>query len=150
MKILILNGPNLNMLGMREKSVYGDFTYSKLCEAVERKCVESGASSEFFQSNHEGELVDRVHTIDYDAVVINAGALTHYSYSIRDALELFRGLKIEVHISNIFAREEFRSKSVISPVCTGTIAGLGLHGYLLAIEYAVSHFDPLADREATK
>ncbi|HPJ32952.1 type II 3-dehydroquinate dehydratase [Mesotoga prima] len=150
MKILILNGPNLNMLGMREKSLYGSFTYSELSEAIERKCLESGASSELFQSNHEGDLIERIHNIDYDAIVINAGALTHYSYSLRDALELFKGIKIEVHISNIFAREEFRSKSVISPVCSGTIAGLGLNGYLLAIEYAVSHLKSLTDREATE
>ena len=113
------------------KVLYGSFTYSELSEAIERKCLESGASSELFQSNHEGDLIERIHNIDYDAIVINAGALTHYSYSLRDALELFRGIKIEVHISNIFARERVRSKSVISPVCSGTIAGLGLNGYLL-------------------
>ena len=150
MKILVLNGPNLNMLGSREKSIYGGFTYDELREAIERKCLEKGAVADLFQSNHEGDLVDRIQRIDYDAVIINAGALTHYSYSLRDALELFKGLKIEVHISNIFAREKFRSRSVISPVCKGTIAGLGLQGYLLAIEYAVSNLHSSADWEAVE
>jgi 3-dehydroquinate dehydratase-2 len=137
MKVLIMNGPNLNMLGKRDSSVYGDQSYDDLCNVLTNFCETAGIDCELFHSNHEGDLVDRIQRLDFDAVVINPGALTHYSYSLRDALEIFSGPKIEVHISNISAREAFRNKSVISPVCTGTIAGLGIKGYILAIEYLV-------------
>jgi 3-dehydroquinate dehydratase-2 len=135
MKILVINGPNLSMLGKRKSDIYGVLSYQDLIDIIKARALGLGVECEFFQSNHEGELIDRIHGLDFDALVINPGALTHYSYALRDALEIFTGPKVEVHISNIHAREAFRNRSVVSPVCTGTIAGLGFTGYLLAIEF---------------
>ncbi len=134
--ILIINGPNLNLLGEREPNVYGDVSYSSLCSEIEKKAKEIGFSNtEFFQSNHEGEIIDAIHKarLDKSGIIINAGAYTHYSYAIRDAISAVNIPVVEVHISNVHAREEFRQKSVISPVCDGTIFGFGTKGYILAL-----------------
>ncbi len=137
MRILVINGPNLNFLGIREKGIYGTQDYSYLLKLLEEKAKEKKLELETFQSNCEGEIIDRLQKAYYDQVdgiIINPGAYTHYSYAIRDALSSLTIPKIEVHISNIHQREEFRHTSVTAPVCTGQIAGLGLQGYLLAIE----------------
>jgi 3-dehydroquinate dehydratase-2 len=137
MKILVLNGPNLNFLGIREKGIYGTQDYNYLLELLEKKAVQSEIIIETFQSNSEGEIIDRIQKAyhdEIDGIVINPGAYTHYSYAIRDALASIAAPKIEVHISNIHQREEFRHTSVTAAVCTGQIAGLGLQGYLLAVD----------------
>ena len=123
------------MLGKRDKSVYGSFAYDDLVKMIEDWSRENNVEVEVFQSNHEGEIVDRLHRLDFDGLVINPGAFTHYSYAIRDALEIVRVPKVEVHISNIHRREEFRRKSVTAEVCDGQISGLGVYGYILALEY---------------
>ena len=135
--ILVINGPNMNMLGKRDKKHYGDMTYQELVSKIKSWGVERGVDIEVFQSNHEGEIVDRIQKMDYEGLIINPGAFTHYSYSIRDALEIVRVPKVEVHISNIYAREEFRKRSVIAPVCDGQISGLGFLSYILALEYVL-------------
>ncbi len=137
MKILVLNGPNLNFLGIRERGIYGTQDYNYLLELLEKKAVQSEIVIETFQSNSEGEIIDRIQKAyqdEVDGIVINPGAYTHYSYAIRDALASIAAPKIEVHISNIHQREEFRHTSVTAAVCTGQIAGLGLKGYLLAVD----------------
>ena len=136
MKIMIINGPNLNMLGIREPEIYGDNGLEYLYEMIRKKANELGAEVEFFQSNCEGEIIDKIHSCHkvYDGIVINPGAYTHYSYAIRDALGSVDTPAIEVHISNIHKREEFRHKSVTAPECIGQICGLGLSGYLYALE----------------
>lgn len=134
-KILIMHGPNLNLLGEREPGIYGDTNF----EAVNAKLVEFakslGMEAEVFQSNHEGALIDKLHEsrMEYAGVVLNAGAYTHYSYAIADAIKAIRIPVIEVHISNVFARDPFRSHSVIAPVCAGSISGFGLLSYELGI-----------------
>ncbi len=135
-KILILNGPNLNMLGIREPGVYGTENYATLCEKIEKKADEFGVEVELFQSNCEGEIIDKIQSVygKADGIVINPGAYTHYSYAIHDCLKSVSIPAIEVHISNIHTREEFRHKSVTAPACIGQICGLGLKGYLLALE----------------
>lgn len=135
MKILVINGPNLNMLGSREPSVYGVKTLSDIEEMVRKEAELLDISVEFFQSNHEGAIIDTIQLAagKYDALIINPGAFTHYSYAIRDAIKASCVKTIEIHISNIHAREEFRSKSVVSPVCIGQIIGFGPAGYLLAL-----------------
>ncbi|OQY10913.1 MAG: type II 3-dehydroquinate dehydratase [Marinitoga sp. 4572_148] len=133
--ILVINGPNLNMLGKRPENAYGSFTYNDLLEKINNWSLKNGIPVEVFQSNSEGEIIDRLQKEDYKGLIINAGAYTHYSYAIRDALEILNLPKIELHISNIYKREEFRKKSVIAPVCDGQITGLGLEGYILALEY---------------
>ncbi|MCD6268051.1 MAG: type II 3-dehydroquinate dehydratase [Thermotogaceae bacterium] len=137
MMILVINGPNMNMLGKRDKKHYGDMTYQELVSKIKSWGDEKGVDIEIFQSNHEGEIVDRIQKMDYEGLIINPGAFTHYSYSIRDALEIVRVPKVEVHISNIYAREEFRKRSVIAPVCDGQISGLGFLSYILALEYVL-------------
>ena len=137
MKILVINGPNLNFLGIREKDVYGTKDFNYLLKLLEEKAKETNVVIETFQSNHEGELIDRIQKAYHDQVdgiIINPGAYTHYSYAIRDALASITAPKIEVHISNIHQREEFRHVSVTASVCSGQIAGLGLQGYLLAVD----------------
>jgi 3-dehydroquinate dehydratase-2 len=137
MKILVINGPNLNFLGIREKDVYGTKDFNYLLKLLEEKAKETNVVIETFQSNHEGELIDRIQKAYHDhvdGIIINPGAYTHYSYAIRDALASITAPKIEVHISNIHQREEFRHVSVTAPVCSGQIAGLGLQGYLLAVD----------------
>lgn len=136
MKILVINGPNLNLLGEREPGIYGDQSYSTLSEMVMDKADELGVKCEIFQSNHEGAIIDKLHSArkDFDGVVLNAGAYTHYSYAIRDAISAIKIPVIEVHISNVFARDEFRKNSVIAPVCKGSISGFGFAGYLMAMD----------------
>ncbi len=137
MNILVLNGPNLNLLGKREPSIYGTETLSDIEERINRHCENKGISISFYQSNHEGDIIDRIQEADgkFDGIILNAGAYTHYSYAIRDAISSISVPVIEVHLSNIDAREQFRSTSVIAPVCKGRITGLGSLGYLLAIDY---------------
>ncbi|HWT75905.1 MAG TPA: type II 3-dehydroquinate dehydratase [Mobilitalea sp.] len=137
MKILVINGPNLNFLGIREKGIYGSQDYNYLLGLLEEKANKANVVIETFQSNCEGEIIDRIQKAYHDQVegiVINPGAYTHYSYAIRDALTSITVPKIEVHISNIHQREEFRHNSVTAAVCTGQITGLGLQGYLLAVD----------------
>ena len=134
-KIIIINGPNLNLLGEREQSQYGSDNYEQLKENCLKKSKEIGLNCEFIQSNLEGDLVNAIQNARkiYDGMIINAAAFTHTSVAIRDALELFKKPIIEMHISNIYKREEFRHKSLISGVATGGIFGLGSEGYILAI-----------------
>ena len=134
-KIIIINGPNLNLLGEREQSQYGSVNYERLRENCLKKSKEIGLDCEFIQSNLEGDLVNLIQNARkiYDGMIINAAAFTHTSVAIRDALELFKKPIIEMHISNIYKREEFRHKSLISGVATGGIFGLGAEGYILAI-----------------
>ena len=135
LNILFLNGPNLNLLGQREQSQYGSITYEELKKKCEEKCKELDLKVEFIQSNVEGEIVSIIQSANekFDGVIINAAAFTHTSVAIRDALEICKKKKIEVHISNIYKREEFRQKSLISDVVNGGIFGLGSEGYILAI-----------------
>lgn len=137
MKILVINGPNINFLGIREKAIYGKQDYAYLLTLLEEKAKKEGIEIIPFQSNGEGEIIDRIQEAYFDetnAIIINPGAYTHYSYAIRDALASFDMPKIEVHISNVHKREEFRHTSVTAPVCTGQIVGLGLRGYILAVD----------------
>ena len=135
-KVLVLLGPNLNMVGIREKSIYGTETAESINEDIRRQAQERGYDCEIFQSNHEGDLIDKLHAAmgRFDGIIINAGALTHYSYSLRDAIAAVSMPCVEVHMSNIHAREEFRHTSVIAPVCVGQIAGFGKTGYFLAMD----------------
>ena len=134
-KIIIINGPNLNLLGEREQSQYGSTTFKQLKEDCLKKGEEIGLQIEFYQSNIEGELVNIIQDArkKFDGIIINAAGFTHTSVSIRDALDMFNKPIIELHISNIYKREEFRHKSLISGVVTGGIFGLGAEGYILAI-----------------
>lgn len=137
MKILVINGPNINFLGIREKGIYGEENYDSLCERIRRKAEELEVEVAIFQSNSDGALIDRIQEAygdGTDAIIINPGAYTHYSYALRDALASVQIPKIEVHISNVHQREEFRHTSVTAPVCNGQIVGLGLAGYELAME----------------
>lgn len=137
MRILIINGPNLNFLGIREKGVYGDRDYASLLALIDKKADELNINVETFQSNGEGEIIDRLQRAYHekvDGIIINPAAYTHYSYAIRDALACFTIPKIEVHISNVHEREEFRHVSVTAPVCDEQIIGHGLEGYLMAME----------------
>ncbi|MDD6268153.1 MAG: type II 3-dehydroquinate dehydratase [Clostridium sp.] len=137
MKILVMNGPNINFLGIREKGIYGEENYDSLCERIRRKAEELEVEVAIFQSNSEGALIDRIQEAygdGTDAIIINPGAYTHYSYALRDALASVQMPKIEVHISNVHQREEFRHTSVTAPACSGQIVGLGLAGYELAME----------------
>lgn len=141
-KLLVINGPNINFIGIREKGVYGSDNYESLVKMIEDKAAELGVEVEVFQSNHEGEVIDKIQKAYYDKVdgiAINPGAWTHYSYAVRDALASVEAIpKIEVHISNVHKREEFRHVSVTAPVCTGQVVGLGLKGYLYALEALAS------------
>lgn len=133
-KILVINGPNLNMLGQRKKEHYGQVTYLSLCDMIKRESNELGYDIEFFQSNHEGEIIDCLHNaIDYAGIIINPGAFTHYSYAIADALEIVDLPIIEVHLSNIHSRESFRKESVTAKNVDGQIAGFKEHSYTLAV-----------------
>ena len=137
MRILVLNGPNLNLLGQREPGIYGTENYEYLCNMVKAHGEAKGAQVACYQSNHEGDLIDMIHGANgvYDGIVFNPGAFTHYSYALHDALKAIQVPCIEVHISNVHQREEFRHKSVTAPACVGQICGLGLKGYLLAMDY---------------
>lgn len=134
-KILVIHGPNLNLLGEREPGIYGDVSFENLNKMIMNKADELGIECEIFQSNHEGAIIDKLHEARkiFDGVAINAGAYTHYSYAIRDAIAAIKIPCIEVHISNVFARDSFRSESVIAPVCRGSISGFGLDSYMLAM-----------------
>lgn len=139
-KILVINGPNLNLLGTREKEVYGTATLADIAAMMNKEAAGLGMDLDFIQSNHEGEIIDRIHSARgiYNVLIINAGAYTHYSIAIRDALKAVEIPSVEVHLSNIHAREEFRSKSVIAPVCCGQISGFGPDSYLLALKAAIN------------
>ena len=134
-KIIIINGPNINLLGEREQSQYGSISFDGLKKTCLDKINELSMNGDFFQSNVEGEIVNKIQESrkSYDGIIINAAAFTHTSVAIRDALDVFKKPKIELHISNIYKREEFRQKSLISDVVTGGIFGLGVEGYILAI-----------------
>ena len=135
-KLYILNGPNLNLLGIREPEKYGNTSLENVKSLCNEKCISNELDLHFFQSNFEGEIIEEIHKANNNAcgIIINAGALTHTSIGILDALTIFDGPKIEIHITNVYAREDFRHKSFISPVATGIIAGLGVNSYILAIE----------------
>ena len=141
-KILLIHGPNINLTGVREPGVYGRATLAAINEEVVLHAQTCGMQCTVFQSNHEGEIIDRIHQAmeEFDALIINAGAYTHYSYAIRDAIAAVRLPCVEVHMSNVHAREEFRHHSVLSPVCAGVIAGFGKTSYLLAVD-AVAAMD---------
>ncbi len=134
-KILVIHGPNLNLLGEREPGIYGDVSFDKLNENIMAHAEKLGLECEIFQSNHEGAIIDKLHAArsEFFGVVLNAGAYTHYSYAISDAIKAIKIPCIEVHISNIFARDAFRSHSVIAPVCKGSISGFGLQSYYLGV-----------------
>lgn len=131
MKILILNGPNLNLLGTREPEIYGDVSMEKYLQDLQK--IFSKEEIFYFQSNVEGEIINRLQEADFEAIIINPGAFTHYSYAISDCLKNISKPKIEVHISNIYQREEFRQKSVTAAVSNGIISGFGMDGYRLAV-----------------
>ena len=134
-KIIIINGPNLNLLGEREQSQYGSVTFDDLKQKCLKKAAELKVDAQFFQSNVEGDIVNKIQEsrTNFDGMIINAAAYTHTSVAIRDALSVFKKPIIELHISNIYKREEFRHKSLISDIATGGIFGLGVEGYILAI-----------------
>lgn len=135
-KILVIHGPNLNLLGERETNIYGRETLGSINLQIAQKAESRGINCEIFQSNSEGALIDKLHEArkTCDGVIINAGAYTHYSYAIRDAISSIKIPVVEVHCSNIHVREEFRHKSVIAPVCAGSVIGFGKNSYLLAID----------------
>ena len=135
-KILIINGPNLNLLGSREKKFYGNTTIEKIKSLCEDQCKNYGMECVFFQSNHEGELIEKIQSVDKDfaGIIINPAAYTHTSIALLDALRATSKPKIEIHISNIYAREDYRRKSVTSEAVNGVICGFGENGYVLAID----------------
>lgn len=135
-RILVIHGPNLNLLGEREPGVYGNDSFESINDEIIAHAMKYEMHCEVFQSNHEGEIIDQLHLARkrFDGVVLNAGAYTHYSYAIRDAIAAIKIPVVEVHLSNIHARDEFRSKSVIAPVCRGQISGFGKYSYLCAVD----------------
>jgi len=138
MKILVINGPNINFLGIRDKNIYGKEDYNFLLNMIAEKATQENCEIQVYQSNHEGAIIDRIQEAYFDGtqgIVINPGAYTHYSYAIRDALASITFKKVEVHISNIQAREEFRKISVTRDACDYQIFGMGLNGYLKAIDF---------------
>ena len=131
-KILIINGPNLNLLGNREKNFYGETTLEKIKSLCEQQCKINEIECDFFQSNHEGEIIEKIHSVDkgFDGIIINPAAFTHYSYAIRDAITAVEIPAVEVHLTDLRNREEFRHISVISSVCLDQVSGLGKDSYL--------------------
>lgn len=135
-KILVIHGPNLNLLGKRKPEVYGNMNLEKINEEIKKFAKGSGINVEIIQSNEEGEIVDAIQKAEnHSAIVINPGGYTHTSVAIRDAIEAVETPTVEVHLSNIYAREDFRHTSMSAPVCVGQISGLGWFGYILALEY---------------
>jgi 3-dehydroquinate dehydratase-2 len=141
MNFLIINGPNLNLLGIREKSIYGEVSFETYFENL--KSIYDNINLEYFQSNIEGELIDKIHQVgfDYEGIILNAGAYTHTSIALGDAIAAVNTPVIEVHISNIHKREEYRTKTLIGKDCLGSIAGFGLDSYRLAVEALLCHLD---------
>ena len=135
MKLIIINGPNLNLLGIREKKIYGEVSFDSIYKDLLKKF--NNIELEYFQSNHEGELIEKIQEIGFtfDGIIINAGGFTHTSVALRDAIASVKSPAVEVHISNILSREDFRKKSYLSDVCSGIVSGLGLMGYEAAIKY---------------
>jgi len=146
-RFLILHGPNLNLLGQREPDLYGHLTLSEIEDRLRAWAAEAGVEVRAFQSNHEGALIDAIHEAAAwaDGLVINLGAYTHYSYAIRDAIAAVGFPAVEVHLSNVHARESFRQTSVIAPVCLGQVSGFGWHSYRLGLEALISR---LSDRSS--
>lgn len=146
MKIIVINGPNLNFLGIREKNIYGNQDYQYLLDMITQKGEKENLDIIVFQSNHEGAIIDKIQETYFDGtdgIVINPGAYTHYSYAIRDALASITIPKVEIHISDITQREEFRKISVTAPACHHQIYGQGLSGYLMAIDFIVDFYKKL-------
>jgi len=142
MRVLVINGPNLNLLGQREPGLYGELSLDEINTDLKKIAAEKQVEIDFFQSNHEGEIIDRIHKAkgSVDAMIVNAGALTHYSIALLDALKAVNIPFIEVHLTNIHAREEFRHSSLLSPVARGGIFGLGAAGYSLALQAVCDWF----------
>jgi 3-dehydroquinate dehydratase-2 len=140
MKIIIINGPNLNLLGKREKEIYGDQSFETYLEDLKKEFPKVEIS--YFQSNVEGEIINKIHNVgfDHDGIILNAGAYTHTSVAIRDAIAGITTEVIEVHLSNIYSRESFRHESLIAPKCIGTISGFGLESYRLALSYFMGKY----------
>ena len=145
MKILVIHGPNLNMLGSREPAIYGTATLESLNDLLETEAKSRGINLDTYQSNSEGELISKIQHAPqlYDGLIINPGAYSHYSIAIRDALSTISIPKVEVHLSNIHAREEFRYQSVTAGVCQGQISGFGTHSYLMALYYLVERCESI-------
>lgn len=141
MRILVINGPNLNMLGYRDKNIYGTETYEELIGKIKAFCEEQSVTAEFFQSNHEGAIIDALQRAFFegvDGIVINPGAYSHYSIAIRDAIEILKCPVYEVHLSDIHNREDFRDKTVTGEVCTGVISGMLTDGYIEAVKKIIA------------
>lgn len=138
MKIIVINGPNLNLLSRRKPDIYGSKSLEEINSELKKQAGQLAIEIEFFQSNHEGEIIDKLQKqAEFDGVIINPGALAHYSYSLRDALESLTRPVIEVHLSNIFAREDFRQQSITAAVCSGFLAGFGWQVYVFALDIIV-------------
>lgn len=142
-KVLVVNGPNLNLLGVRERQIYGNISLDDINKTIKEEAEELNIAISFFQSNSEGQLIDAIHNAinEFQGIIINPGAYTHYSIAIRDAISSVNLPTIEVHISNIYGREEFRSKSIIAPVCIGQISGFKEYSYILALKAMRNFFD---------
>lgn len=137
MRVMVINGPNLNMVGVREKGIYGTTSFEDICNYIKDEAKKRNIEIELYQSNIEGEIINQIHKCYYDGfdgIIINPGAYTHYSYAIHDAIKSVNINTVEVHLSNIHAREEFRHKSVTAPACIGQICGFGENGYILALD----------------
>lgn len=144
MRVMVINGPNLNMVGVREKGIYGTRSFDDICNYIKDEATKRNVEVELYQSNIEGEIINQIHKCYYenfDGIIINPGAYTHYSYAIHDAIKSINIKTIEVHLSNIHAREEFRHKSVTAPACLGQICGLGEYGYILALDALIKSND---------
>lgn len=142
MKILVINGPNLNMLGVREPDIYGKNTYTDLCDLIKKHSISKGIETEIYQSNHEGDIVDKIQSAynKFDGIVINPAAYTHTSVAILDALKAVGLPTVEVHISDVSKREDYRQISFVRSACVETISGKGFNGYIEAIDYLVNNF----------
>ncbi|MBQ6820088.1 MAG: type II 3-dehydroquinate dehydratase [Clostridium sp.] len=141
MRVLVINGPNLNMVGVREKEIYGIRDYNDICNYIKEEGQKRSIDIKLFQSNIEGEIINEIHNAyyeKYDGIIINPGAFTHYSYAIFDAIKAVSINTVEVHLSNIHSREEFRHKSVTAPACIGQISGFGEFGYIMAMEALIA------------